>query len=840
MNIKVDFDNIVVKEDKNDFNVKVLMLKGEKGDAGAGEDNIIEVVKVNGTALPVTNKAVDVPVPTVDSALSSSSTNPVQNKVIYNALGSKADATELNNYYEISEVDNLLNNKADTLTVNNIITDIANEITTRANADANLQNQITGLASGSPLVASSTSEMTDTNRVYVNTTDGYWYYYNGTNWVQGGVYQATEDSSNVTNINNALDIGILTEKSENIFDTHFKLNSSIDNSDGSFVTGSEYEHNIATDEYVEIEGDTTYVYYCAEVVGTQISKRAYFYANDKTMIPASESLNYTELTHNGTFKTPVNTKYIRIVCIHLAKTSQEIYNITLKTSIVKTIDNLLYYSYPKLIGTQNIDYDFEDLDKFKNQVLSKQTVNIFDDEFIPTARLGVSSGRFINPDGTTKQSTHKKFIPVTSGEKYIFSNPDTVGTNTTYKAYFYDADKIYVSNSAVAVGTAFTIPNNCYYIRFLITHTNTPATDLANMPYWVLEKGETSHWYLPPKLIETKNIDYNFDLVDDLKSDVENLQEEIEGYSGKNIKEDILINGIITATSLNKTNKYINIGYFTDTHENAYDASKSISFMNKLSLSNICNMCIHGGDIISSYSMNYNQFLTEMLKRINNYKQMKNLYFVKGNHDNNHNNTANYNLTKTEYNMMFNVNLKDVVINENDPYGNYYYVDDKINKVRIIVLDAYYLYSDYSNVNFGTEQTSWLYNNALDITELQDYSVVIFSHSYNRTCEIVDILKAFNDKGNTYGDYTFDGSSNAKFVGLIRGHDHADTYSNADGYNVIGVTKAFSDASDIGTDNEVALDIFTIDTDNDILYETRIGKGSSRSYSFGSTSSRIS
>lgn len=35
MNIKVDFDNIVVKEDKNDFNVKVLMLKGEKGEAGA-------------------------------------------------------------------------------------------------------------------------------------------------------------------------------------------------------------------------------------------------------------------------------------------------------------------------------------------------------------------------------------------------------------------------------------------------------------------------------------------------------------------------------------------------------------------------------------------------------------------------------------------------------------------------------------------------------------------------------------------------------------------------------------------------------------------------------------
>lgn len=56
----------------------------------------------------------------------------------------------------------------------------------------NLQNQINGLASGSPLVASSVSEMTDTNRVYVNTNDGHWYWYNGSSWVDGGVYQATE------------------------------------------------------------------------------------------------------------------------------------------------------------------------------------------------------------------------------------------------------------------------------------------------------------------------------------------------------------------------------------------------------------------------------------------------------------------------------------------------------------------------------------------------------------------------------------------------------------------------------------------------------------------------
>ena len=74
--------------------------------------------------------------------------------------------------------------------------ELQEEITTRANADNVLQSQINGLASGSPLVATDTSEMTDTTKTYVNTTDGYWYYYNGTQWVQGDLYQSTQISEN--------------------------------------------------------------------------------------------------------------------------------------------------------------------------------------------------------------------------------------------------------------------------------------------------------------------------------------------------------------------------------------------------------------------------------------------------------------------------------------------------------------------------------------------------------------------------------------------------------------------------------------------------------------------
>lgn len=43
---------------------------------------------------------------------------------------------------------------------------------------------------GSPLTASSTAGMTDTDKVYVNTTDGKWYYYDGDSWEIGGTYNS--------------------------------------------------------------------------------------------------------------------------------------------------------------------------------------------------------------------------------------------------------------------------------------------------------------------------------------------------------------------------------------------------------------------------------------------------------------------------------------------------------------------------------------------------------------------------------------------------------------------------------------------------------------------------
>ena len=68
--------------------------------------------------------------------------------------------------------------------------DLADDVTEEVNS------QLSSLTSATPLVASSTAGMSDTSRVYVNTTDGHWYWYNGSAWTDGGIYQATELADN--------------------------------------------------------------------------------------------------------------------------------------------------------------------------------------------------------------------------------------------------------------------------------------------------------------------------------------------------------------------------------------------------------------------------------------------------------------------------------------------------------------------------------------------------------------------------------------------------------------------------------------------------------------------
>jgi len=110
----------------------------------------------------------------------------------------------VNNYFENLDVQEEINNKLDAMAEDGTLGNIINpyletyknelletytEFTNTVNGRLNEQDlQIQAITSDAPIVVTSTSAMTDTTKVYILTTDGYWYYYNGTAWTRGGQY----------------------------------------------------------------------------------------------------------------------------------------------------------------------------------------------------------------------------------------------------------------------------------------------------------------------------------------------------------------------------------------------------------------------------------------------------------------------------------------------------------------------------------------------------------------------------------------------------------------------------------------------------------------------------
>ena len=99
----------------------------------------------------------------------------------------------VNTYFDSLDIQTEINNKLDQMaqdgTLTNLIekymTPIINEQNERINSISNLVNSSVNM---SPIPVSSITGMVDTSKIYLNTTDGYWYYYNGSNWIQGGLY----------------------------------------------------------------------------------------------------------------------------------------------------------------------------------------------------------------------------------------------------------------------------------------------------------------------------------------------------------------------------------------------------------------------------------------------------------------------------------------------------------------------------------------------------------------------------------------------------------------------------------------------------------------------------
>lgn len=117
------------------------------------------------------------------------------------SMAASGELGELMGVYVDPKLEQLQNNVNSQIaeqntTINDFETNVNNTVNGQNALINTMNNKVNASVGLVPLVADSIAEMTDTTKIYVLSTSGYWYYYDGTEWQAGGVYQSTSYGEN--------------------------------------------------------------------------------------------------------------------------------------------------------------------------------------------------------------------------------------------------------------------------------------------------------------------------------------------------------------------------------------------------------------------------------------------------------------------------------------------------------------------------------------------------------------------------------------------------------------------------------------------------------------------
>ena len=245
------------------------------------------------------------------------------------------------------------------------------------------------------------------------------------------------------------------------------------------------------------------------------------------------------------------------------------------------------------------------------------------------------------------------------------------------------------------------------------------------------------------------------------------------------------------------------------------------------------------------------------------YVGLDNFYLVRGNHDftirTSASDSSGYTAPENEtyYYLSKKMEQNGVIF----PVAgcNYYYIDNKTQKVRFIVIDQFAIHNvGDEDVSWdllpaiSQDQYDWLVDEALNVDE--DYSVVCIGHApvdssldanMGNEQPLQDIFIAFANKSElnqTYAngitinkDFT---NSNGEFVCFIAGHTHKDMSHVDNGVLTIVSGADFRSSDDTsvtrtyGTVSEQLIDVFSIDTTNRTIKTIRVGGGLNREWNY--------
>ena len=346
----------------------------------------------------------------------------------------------VDNYFDNLDVQEEINNKLDTMAVDGTLTELIeryinpyieaqneeiDSFKSQINSQVNTINtKVDSIVNLNPIPVSNINQMTDITKVYVLTTDGYWYYYNGSQWTRGGVYQASVNENNVDNLINMFNY------LENPFETHNLLFNQYVSSNGTITNESVATRplkTITTDYYINIpENKIIFIQRCK--TENLIDKTPWIaislYDSDKEFISRiTPNISSYNLPDGNTYlvaevESTLTTLYYRISFRSFGEINCRIINDEISS----------------FMGFKESDFDFN----YFTQYLVEYPKTNYEFE------LGSINQQGNNMDSTLRIRS-KDFIKV-NGKYLITLKKDILKTNSyDFAVRFYNSNKVYDS-----------------------------------------------------------------------------------------------------------------------------------------------------------------------------------------------------------------------------------------------------------------------------------------------------------------------------------------------------------------------------------------------------------
>ena len=432
----------------------------------------------------------------------------------------------------------------------------------------------------------------------------------------------------------------------------------------------------------------------------------------------------------------------------------------------------------------------------------------------------------INDSGVYGRSTgiHNaataELIPVESSTMYTLSWKWNSNVQRLY-LYEYAADKSFIQDSTIDEWTKrtnavkFTTTATTKFIRF-----KTYAQDNTEYEEVVLENTQLECGGAQSTYMSTSDISnaVNIDKIADHRLIIPNYYHANGYLEGK-------VDAIRTLMT-NAAGNYDAFFFISDIHWeiNQQHSPALIKYLkDKLNIPRLFN----GGDNYDKWSQYY---ITDFFKMLDLGFGENNHYNVTGNHEY----KGTY-MTDPIVWLYLNSNKTDIVIG--DAGRSYYYVDNKPQKIRYIILNVYAnsANGEDASVYFEEAQQNWFRDVALNLEN--GWKAIVFTHVIKEIANTTNVL--YNVQGVTEEIYSIcdNYSGNGEIIAIFAGHTHRDRITHTTGGIPVIITACDKNGlwydgqgnPDIyetrasGTIAEQAFDVVIVDKRNRLISAVRIG-----------------